>query len=274
MRAFMLIVIMLVLITAQALAVPVTRKYQVDGVERTAIIFPGSKARTATSPVVLAFHGFGGTAAHMAERMAKLQKAWPEATVVYPQGLPVASSGLKRTAPGWQKAPGVDKDRDVHFIDTLLPDLIARYKVDERRIYVTGMSNGALFTFLLLTVRPEKFAAFAPVAGACGFVRTATVPRPVIMINGTQDTLVRFSWAEGTRDILRRLNGCGENTVEWAPGYHSYQPCTSGQPLIFHAFDGGHSWPPDATTHIVQFFKEQALPERNTTRQAPEGHHE
>jgi hypothetical protein len=32
-------------------------------------------------------------------------------------------------------------------------------------------------------------------------------------------------------------------------------------PVIWHLWDGGHWWPDDATTNIVKFFKEQALPE-------------
>ena len=37
--------------------------------------------------------------------------------------------------------------------------------MDETRIYATGFSNGAGFTYLLWAARPTVFAAFAPVAG-------------------------------------------------------------------------------------------------------------
>ena len=40
--------------------------------------------------------------------------AWPEATVVYPDGL------IFTGAPGWALAPGFNNDRDVRFVDALI----------------------------------------------------------------------------------------------------------------------------------------------------------
>lgn len=252
--------LMALLVTHAALAEPVTVKLTVKGVERKALVYPGKAAGTEAAPVVLVFHGLTGTSG-WAAKATKIHEAWPEATVAYPQGLSIYSARLKKKVPAWQPAPGRDGDRDVLFTDALLDKLAAAHKVDARRVYATGISNGALFTYVLLVARPQRFAAFAPVAGAAASVRRATIPRPVLIIQGKTDPVVKLAWAEGTRDALRALNGCGTDTAEWAPGYLSYQPCASGQPVIWHAHDGGHIWPSDASAHIVRFFKEQALPE-------------
>ena len=182
--------------------------------------------------------------------------------LVYPQGLAVKFRQNGREAPGWQTKPGDLDDRDIHFVEALLLELPRHMKVHERHIYATGMSNGALFTYELFALRPDTFAAFAPVAGAAGFVRNYYTPKPMLIIQGSGDTLVKPEWAATTRDIIRRINRCGDRTVEWAPGYLSYQPCESKMPVIWHLHDGGHIWPADATTHIVKFFKEQQLPEK------------
>jgi len=235
-------------------AEPVMFLETVRGVERRALVFPGRHAFDTPSPVVLAFHGFSGSATSMAA--TKFHDYWPDATVVYPQGLPTMSTRYHREVPAWQPEPGRDEDRDVAFIDALLADLRATLQVDDRRIYVTGISNGGMFAYILLVERPQIFAAFAPVAAAVSFVTRATVPRPLLIIQGKTDTTVPASAAMATRDILRTLNGCGTDEEAWAPGYITYRPCATGHPVIWRLHDGGHTWPRDATKMITRFFQQ------------------
>jgi polyhydroxybutyrate depolymerase len=232
---------------------------QVEGIRRKALVYPGSECLRKPSPVVLVFHGFTGNASHAA-RAYGLHTAWKEALVVYPQGLTVYSPRLLRHGPGWQHRPGEYDDRDLKFVDALLAELKSRYRVDEKAIYACGMSNGALFCFVLLAERANTFAAFAPVAGAGGmFLWRARTPRAVLMVNGKADRLVPFQAAERTRDWLRRLNGCGNEQQEWAKGCITYLPVKDNQHVVFCAHEGGHLWPPDATAHIVRFFQQHRL---------------
>jgi len=246
--------VVLLCLAVHAVAAPVMYTMTVNDVERQALVFPGTQARIIPSPLVFAFHGFHGSSLAMAA--TKIHEAWPEATVVYPLGSPAYSRNAKKDVPAWQNGPGRDGDRDLEFIDVLLVDLQRTLKVDDRRIFATGISNGALFCYLLLLERPRIFAGFACVAGAADFVRDAAVPRPVLIFQGKHDTTVTPDAARRTRDLVRKLNGCGDRETEWAPGFISYQPCASGQPVIWHYFDGGHVWPGDATKMIVKFFKE------------------
>ncbi|MCS6830976.1 MAG: PHB depolymerase family esterase [Armatimonadota bacterium] len=232
---------------------------QVEGVQRTALVYAGTESQRQPSPLVLVFHGFSGSA-HAASRKYSLHTAWKEAIVAYPQGLTVQSRRLLRYGPGWQHYPGEYEDRDLKFVDALLTQIKSRHRVDEKRVYACGMSNGARFCFVLLTERPQPFAAFAPVAGTgASFLWRARTPRPVLMINGKADSTVSFRTAERTRDLLRRLNGCGNEEKEWAKGYVTYLPVKDDNHVVFYAHDGGHIWPSGATEHIVRFFKEHRL---------------
>src|SRR5690242_20377400 len=65
---------------------PITRHWTLDGVERVATLYVPESARTRPTPVVFAFHGHGGHAEQFAGKL-KLHEAWPDAIVVYPQGL-------------------------------------------------------------------------------------------------------------------------------------------------------------------------------------------
>src|SRR5436309_2707271 len=81
-------------------------KVPVGGLERQALVYAPAKATRAPTPVVFAFHGHGGTA-KAAANLFKYEKLWPEAIVVYLQGLPIPSktdpTGKKN---GWQHEIG------------------------------------------------------------------------------------------------------------------------------------------------------------------------
>ncbi|MEJ2397013.1 MAG: PHB depolymerase family esterase [Gammaproteobacteria bacterium] len=55
---------------------------------------------------------------------------------------------------------------DVGFISRLLDVMFKQYPIDPQRVYVTGMSNGAMMSYYLAEKLPNRIAAIAPVAGA------------------------------------------------------------------------------------------------------------
>ena len=54
---------------------------------------------------------------------------------------------------------------DVAFIKALLDDLAQFVQVDDRRVYATGISNGAIMAYRLTSELSERIAAIAPAAG-------------------------------------------------------------------------------------------------------------
>src|SRR2546428_10394507 len=98
-------------------AARVTVKITLDGVARQALVDPGKDAATTPSPLVFAFHGAGGTGMDMTK--LGLSKAWPEATLVYPDGPARPNSGAGITDKGWQYLPCEYDDQDVRFVDAL-----------------------------------------------------------------------------------------------------------------------------------------------------------
>src|SRR5262245_35171535 len=83
--------------------------WSVDGVKRQAIVYSPSRG-SAKAPLVFSFHAHGNTAQNF--QYVNLQRAWPEATVVYPQGL----DSLRAGAPGWQLAPRAAADRALKLV--------------------------------------------------------------------------------------------------------------------------------------------------------------
>jgi len=223
------------------------------GVTREALVH--IPAKPAGAPLVFAFHGHGGSMAQAA-RSFPIHEKWPEAIVVYPQGLPTAGqlTDPQGERAGWQGRAGVADDRDLKFFDVMLADLRRRYQPDDRRIYATGHSNGGGFTYLLWAERGDVFAALAPSSAllARGFQKFK--PKPVLHVASPQDELVKFAWQKRMIDYVLKLNGCAAFKPD-VTGYTAY-PSKSGNDVAVYLHAGGHKYPGEVASElIVKFFR-------------------
>jgi polyhydroxybutyrate depolymerase len=239
-------------------AEPTPTKWTVDGVEREALVYLPSTASKSKPPVIFAFHGHGGNMYFAARGMA-LQNHWREAIVVYPQGLPTPGIIMDREGkkPGWQREAGQEHDRDLKFVDAMMASLREKYSIDENRVYATGFSNGGLFTYLLLSQRPNVFAAFAPGGAVLLPQVPLTQARPVLHYGGQSDQLARFEKQQATIDQVRKFNGCAEQGESCGASCTLYRSNKAAAVETFiHPY--GHFYPPAVTQVIVKFFKEHS----------------
>jgi polyhydroxybutyrate depolymerase len=230
-------------------ASPQVMKWNVAGAQRSAIVYAPSSAVSAKTPLVFAFHGFGDTNDNF--QGVELEKAWPQAIVVYPQGLTVTRRGA--ALPGWQTEKGDEKGRDLQFVDTALASLREKYKVDDARIYATGFSNGAIFTYLLWAERPNVFAALAAVAARLGDGVSPTVPKPFLEVAGKNDGNIAFALQEQAMETARRVDGVSKGE-SCGPTCTLY-PSAKGTPVMTFVHDGGHEWPDGISQQIAKFFQ-------------------
>ena len=224
-------------------------RWQVDGETREAIVHaPASPAEDA-APLVLAFHGFGDNMQNF--QYTNLHAAWPEATVVYFQGL-VTRRGL----PGWQVEPGTRDDRDLRLVDVALQSLRETHDVDDDRIYATGYSNGGMFAYLLWAERPDVFAAYAPVAARLRPSVRPTEARPVLHVAGERDRVVSFADQQAAIAVALEVNGveaptpCGAGCTEFGAG--------TVAPVRTWIHPGPHIYPRGTSQRIVSFFREHS----------------
>jgi polyhydroxybutyrate depolymerase len=247
--------------------------WKLGGLVREALAYRPSKKTQTPAPLVFGFHGHGGNALNAA-RTFKIHQLWPEAMVVYMQGVPTPG---KLTDPqgkrnGWQSSAEDYRGRDLKFFDAVLRRLKAKYKIDNRRIYATGHSNGGGFTYLLWAHRPDVFAAIAPSAAGSRSLRTAKPkPIPVMHLAGRRDTLVRFTWQERTMQQVRTINGCAAEGSNWAKDCTLY-PGGKGAVFVSFIHSGTHKYPAGAPALIVRFFKAHARPAADKTAETkPKG---
>src|SRR5258706_3828497 len=162
---------------------------------------------------------------------------------------------------------------DVAFIEALIDRLQKTLNIDSRRIYVTGMSNGGYFTYVLACTLPGKFAAIATVIG--GMERSAARhcqsidPLPMLMINGTADQDVPMIGNTLTlptseiRDFWRKADGCTTDSVNTAlPDVEpqdgtttlksAWTDCQANSEVVQYVIQGGeHAWPGYTSPWII-----------------------
>lgn len=221
-------------------------------------------------PLVLAFHGGGSNAAGMVRFCGLNDKADQAGfIVVYPNG-----SGPTDRIFTWNGgnccgyAMQHDVD-DVAFVRALLDDLAKAARVDQKRVFATGMSNGAIISYRLASELSDRIAAIAPVGGPMG-TQTCRPGRPVSVIHfhGTDDAYAPYRGGRGTRSLTQtnfysvehsirawvKANGCPETATtrperdRAADGMtvvrKTYGPGKEGSEVVLITIDGGgHTWP-------------------------------
>ena len=103
--------------------------WTVDGVTREALVRIPAGAEQGGAPVVFVYHGHGGSMKQAASSMP-IHRHWPEAIVVFPQGLPTLGKLTDRAGrqSGWQATAGAQGDRDLKLFDAIFADLLGQYR--------------------------------------------------------------------------------------------------------------------------------------------------
>ncbi|MBS1563217.1 MAG: phospholipase [Bacteroidetes bacterium] len=237
----------------------------VDGRSRTYLVnLPPHYYDTAGFPLVIALHGLGGSASQFENDYHFSDKANASGFIaVYPEG--VRSNGLLgiRT---WNAGSCCDYAMynnidDVKFISQLLDKLIATYKINPKKVYVTGMSNGGMMAYRLACELSNRIAAIG--VNSCTMTMThpceASRPVPILHIHSAVDTKVPPAGGYGLAgyyfppvdSILRVwavIDGCGappqSTTGNTGYTYTNWSPCSNGFSIDYYlTSDGGHAWP-------------------------------
>jgi polyhydroxybutyrate depolymerase len=246
-----------------------------EGKERTYRIYvPASCPKIRTVPLVIVLHGGGGTAEGTEKMMRYGFNVLADKEgfiVVYPGG--IGKHWNDRRGDVDYPAHKQDID-DVGFISALIDKLVKENNVDARRVYVTGISNGAMMSLRLAGELAGKLAAVAPVDGQIPLrlypAYAPSEPLSLLLMCGTKDPLVPFEGGDvhfyrkklgkvvsvaETVSLFVKHNGCktvpliskGPDTdpsdgtlvrKEYYPGGKN------GTEVILYAIEnGGHTWP-------------------------------
>lgn len=105
----------------------------------------------------------------------------------------------------------------------LLDEIVEKYKVDEDRIYVTGLSMGGFGTWSLAAYTPNRLAAIAPICGGGEIYWTERFSHlPVWVFHGAQDKGVPLRRSEEMVESLKKHGGNVKLTVYPEAGHDSW----------------------------------------------------
>jgi polyhydroxybutyrate depolymerase len=246
----------------------VSQRIRVGRMDRRFLIYiPSTYGAEHPLPLVLAFHGGGGTAERMAARTAIHVLAQEEEFIaVYPQGTGFRPRrGATWNAGGDPPQGSAERRRidDVGFVRQLVAQVTSLYAVDKSHIYAMGLSKGGMLAYYLACRLSDTIAAIGVVAGTMTATRCKPSSKVAIMhIHGTVDQNVPFEGGRGARtapgahwppvarglEYWRRHNGC-EPTPRLVQQRYTmkcwqYDAPGTGADVRFCLIEGGgHSWP-------------------------------
>lgn len=240
----------------------------VDDLERSYLLhIPPGLDKSKPVPVVFAFHEHFDNASVM-QQMTGFNAISDKGgfLVVYPEG--IGSSWNVGRCCGAAVTKNVD---ETAFVQKILKELRKVAKIDTKRIYAAGFSNGGALAYRFACEMSDTFAAIASIGGtllseSC----QPSQPVSVMDVHGLNDDLALYEGG-GDLDIppveelfhtWAQLNDCADPPQikkEEIITHTSYASCKAGTVVELYAIEGGqHVWPTkevlDTSQIIWDFF--------------------
>lgn len=204
-----------------------TRKYHIH-------VPPSYNGKT-PMPMVMLLHGHGQDGKIIAEHTKFNQMADREGFIaVYPDARSWAGREEWRA---WDTdnglvPPGSHAD-DVGFLRKMIDQAESTYKIDPKRIYLAGLSNGGMMSFRAAGELSDKIAAIAVVSGAMsGKEPPLKSPISLLNIHGTEDGIVPYDGLKNVPDSLAAIGLPRFKSMDYATKYWAEQNKITNPPIV------------------------------------------
>jgi predicted peptidase len=173
-------------------------------------------------PLILFLHGAGGSG----DDLAKVRREGLARVAERKDDVPFIVVAPQSPGRGWNP----------EALDALLDEVVAEYRVDEDRIYLTGLSMGGFGTWALAAVHPERFAAIAPICGG-GDPKQAERLKglPTWVFHGAKDPTVPLARSEEMVKAVKEAGGDVQFTVYPEAGHDAWTE-TYNNPELYEWF--------------------------------------
>jgi len=159
----------------------------------------------------------------------------------------------------------ISGDQDTKWITQIIDQMYTDYKIDKKRVYLSGFSMGGMFTYNAMSKIADKIAAFAPTSGTNVMgASKAQRPVPIIHPHGTTDDVLHYSDVEGFIKNYRDQFHC-PSQAEVQDNYphqgekatmYTWGPCDKGVYIKHMKLEGrGHMPSKNEVSDIWNFVK-------------------
>jgi polyhydroxybutyrate depolymerase len=155
--------------------------------------------------------------------------------------------------------------RDPDTVGQLLDFLVSKWSVDPKHMHLAGFSAGASAVYGLAQTPAltSRLGSVAPVSGAGGSDTANTAPISLITFQGGRDdvgqafTAGNANWAKAAQCDAETVT---ELKLHDSPATRHAATCKGGAEFVYYDIEFmGHTWPPDASPLIWEFFKKHPL---------------
>jgi polyhydroxybutyrate depolymerase len=187
------------------------------------VFVPKSYDESIAVPLIISLHGYTSSGAKQ-DLYFKLQPLAEQRGFLYihPDGTKDASGNrFWNATDACCDLRGAATD-DAAYLLSMIEQVQQKYKVDQKRIYIVGHSNGGFMSYRMACDHADKIAAIVSLAGAT-FADSArckpSQPVSVLQVHGTADNVIPYNGgqilgqpfpsADKTATTWAALNGCG-----------------------------------------------------------------
>lgn len=172
-------------------------------------------------PLMLFLHGMG----ERGDDLEMVKKHGPPKLIAGGRDFPFVV--VSPQCPGWSWWA-----TEVEALDALLDNICGRYRVDEDRIYLTGLSMGGFGTWALAAHRPDRFTAIAPICGGGEPEDAGKIAHlPIWVFHGAQDPLVPVKRSKEMVEALKEAGGDPKLTIYPDAGHDAWTRTYENQEL-------------------------------------------
>ena len=188
------------------------------GISRTAVVVVRDRLKLRRRPLIIVLHRGGGLGARARRHLGLEETAQTNRPIfAYPDAI----------GGGWPIAAGPESERDIKYLHDLTDKLVGDGLVDQRRIFIVGVSSGGVFAYRVacagggrpvaglatfIAAMPLDMASCAPVA-PFAYVAVSNSLDPAVPYGGGKATLndatLDVMGAEASLATFAKLNNCG-----------------------------------------------------------------
>jgi predicted peptidase len=210
------------------------------------VLLPGNYDASKKYPLILFLHGSGERGRDNEKQLVhgsklflkeEIRKNFP-AVVVFPQCPEESywSNVIRSQSDGkltWEFIEGGAPTKAMILAQALVKDLLKKYPIEKKQVYVGGLSMGGMGTFEIVRRNPKIFAAAFPI---CGGAAPATAEKLKKVhwwvFHGSKDNVVPQSHSDLMVEALKKVNASVKYTIYPEANHNSWDPAFAEPELL------------------------------------------